>query len=318
VLLDAPQSDQLASDAAKGLTAGTRLAEVVVHQMDWDHLLRPLWGQVSRLEQQAYATLEAVEERVAKFDQAHTPNRLEQHLAAWERLNAQAEEKIARYDALYAIARQVDVQFALIDLESGDLRAPVAGAECLRNLGQQLQSWGGRIYKKLGGYLLHFADSLFAYQPMLAQALSPLVEQWGEAAIRALSQIWQIEADEKRHPLSLGERQAHQVRWVESLDAAVALLGPESLWEAWEALSQVLGRSWRGSMLAECVNSLLRPILDRRKHTDQGCLELRRFLHNVRPFRRGKRAGHSPAQLVGLNVPGDPLTLLGLAPKVSI
>ncbi len=71
-------------------------------------------------------------------------------------------------------------------------------------------------------------------------------------------------------------------------------------------------------MLAECVNSLLRPILNGRKHTDQGCLELFRFLHNMRPFRRGKRANHSPAQLVGLDVPDDPLILLGLAPKVSI
>lgn len=66
-------------------------------------------------------------------------------------------------------------------------------------------------------------------------------------------------------------------------------------------------------MLAECVNSLLRPILDGRKQTDQGCLELFRFLHNVRPFKRGKRAGKSPAQLANLDVPDDPLTLLGLA-----
>jgi hypothetical protein len=57
--------------------------------------------------------------------------------------------------------------------------------------------------------------------------------------------------------------------------------------------------------------------LDRRKHTDQGCLELFRFLNNVRPFERGKRAGHSPARLVGLHILDDPLTLLGLAPKVS-
>ena len=67
-------------------------------------------------------------------------------------------------------------------------------------------------------------------------------------------------------------------------------------------------------MLAEWVNSLLRPLLDRRKHTDQGCLELFRLFHNVRPFKRGKRAGHSPAQLVGLTAPDDPLILLGLAP----
>jgi len=59
-------------------------------------------------------------------------------------------------------------------------------------------------------------------------------------------------------------------------------------------------------------------VLDRRKQTDQGCLELFRLLHNVRPFKRGKRANCSPAQLVGLEVPDDPLLLLGLDPKVLI
>jgi hypothetical protein len=79
----------------------------------------------------------------------------------------------------------------------------------------------------------------------------------------------------------------------------------------------VLDRSWRGSMLVECVNGLLRPILRNRQHTDQGCLELFRFLHNVHIFERGKRANWSPAQLVGIDVPDDVLTLLGLDPKVE-
>jgi hypothetical protein len=277
--------------------------------------LRPLWGQATRLEKQAYAALEAVEQRVAKFDQAHTPKRLEQHLSVWERLNAEAEEKVARYDAFLQVAQRVDTQFAMIDLESEGLRDPVAGAECLRDLGRQLREWDGRIYEKLSSNLIDWAEGLFRYQTVLKQALSALVEQCGAPAIHASSRIWQIEADEKRRPLPLLEHQARQVLWEESLDEAAALLGQEHLWEAWDASSQVLGRSWRGSMLAECVDSLLRPVLDARKHTDQGCLDLFRFLHNVRPFRRGKRAHHSPAQLVGLDVPDDPLTLLGLRPK---
>ena len=71
-------------------------------------------------------------------------------------------------------------------------------------------------------------------------------------------------------------------------------------------------------MLAECVNSLLRPVLDKRKHSNQGFLDLFRLLHNVRPFTRGKRADHSPAKLAGLSLPDDPLILLGFDPKVSI
>ena len=318
VLLDTPDTPQFSSDGGTGLAVGAKAAEVEAHQLDWDHLLRPLWGQVTRLEKQAYAALEAVEERAAKFDQAHTPKRLEQHMKVWERLNAEAEEKVARYDAFLPIAQQVDAQFAMIDSESGELRDPEAGAQCLRDLGKRLQAWEGRIYKKLSSNLINWAEGLFCYRPVLKQALSPLVEQWGAPAIQALSRIWQIEADEKRRPLPLLEQQARQLLWRESLDEATAHLGPEQLWDAWDALTQVLGRSWRGSMLAECVNSLLRPVLGRRKHTDQGCLELFRFLHNVRPFKRGKRANHSPAQLVGLDVPDDPLTLLGLAPKVLI
>jgi hypothetical protein len=317
VLLEAPDCSQFASDGGKGLAAGVQLAGIERHQLDWDHLLRPVWGQVSRLEKRAYAALEAVEERAAKFEQAHTTKRLEQHLLAWERLSAEAEEKMTRHDAFLKLAQQVDTQFALIELESGQLRDPIRGAECLRQIGQQLQTWQGRIYQKLSRNLASFAEGLFAYQPILSQALAPLIEHWGAPAIQALSRIWRIEADEKRHPLPCVERQTRQTLWQASLDEAVSLLGEEQLWQAWHALRQVLGRSWRGSMLAECVNSLLRPILDGRKHTDQGCLDLFRFLHNVRPFERGKRAGHSPAQLVGLQMPDDTLTLLGLAPKVS-
>ena len=155
---------------------------------------------------------------------------------------------------------------------------------------------------------------MFSYQPLLAQGLTSLTQQWGTPAVQALSRLWQIEADEKRHPPTLLERQARQAVWEASLDQAASLLG-EQLWAAWLAVSNTLGRAWRGSSLAECVNGLLRPILDGRQHTDQGCLELFRFLHNSRPFARGKRAKHSPAELAGLETPDDPLILLGLAPK---
>jgi len=318
ILLDVSPQRQFASDGGRGLAAGAKAAEVQVHQLDWNHLLRPLWGQATRLEQQAYAALEAFEERAVKFDQAHRSKRLHQHLRTWERLSTAAEPPMARHAAFLHIAQQVDAQFALIDLESGALRDPVAGAACLRDLGRRLQAWEGRIYKKLSSSLIHWATGLFGYHTVLKQALLPLIEQWGAAAVQALSRIWQIEADEKRHPLPPLERQARQVVWEKSLGEAAALLGLQQLGPAWDAVRQVLGRSWRGSMLAECVNSLLRPVLDGRKHTDQGRLDLFRFLHNVRPFKLGKRAPHSLAHLVGLLVPNDPLTLLGLEPKVSI
>jgi hypothetical protein len=316
-LLEGPECPLFASDAGTGLAAGAKAAQIRGHQLDWDHLLRPLWGQVARLERQAYAALQAVEDRAALFVAATSPKRLQQHLTKWEQLSQIAAEKVAHYDAFAQIARQVDEWFALIDLSSGQLQAVTEGITQLQSLGQQLQGWSGRIYQKLATNLQNWAPGLFSYQPVLAEALRPLQVRYGLPAIAALARLWQLQATQKRRPLSHLEQARYQQLWQQGLDEAVAHLGETHLWPAWEQLHQLLSRCWRGSMLAECINSLLRPILAGRKHTDQGCLELFRFLHNVRPFARGKRADHSPAQLVGLDVPVDPLILLGLNPKVS-
>jgi hypothetical protein len=315
VLLDSPHPAQFASDGGLGLAAGAQAAGVTVHQLDWDHLLRPLWGQATRLERQAYAALETLEARAAQFHQARTAQRLAHHLAVWEHLHSEAEAKLAQSDQFSALARQVDEQFGLIDPQTGQLRNPVTGASVLRDVGKQLAQWTGRIYAKLSANLLSWADKLFAYQPILQQALAPLTEQWGTPTLHALARLWQLEADAKRHPIALLQRPPHQAAWNHCLDEAVGLIGTEQLLPAWQSLHEVLSRSWRGSMLCECVNSLLRPVLAGRKSSDQGCLDLFRFFHNVHRFPRGKRAGHSPAELAGISLPADPLSLLGFSPK---
>jgi len=317
VLLDIPENKLFSSDAGTGLAAGVKAAALSHHQLDWDHLLRPMWGQATRLEDQAYAALAEVEEREALFFKSQTDKRLEQHLAKWENLMVEADEKIERVDAFSRIAREVDNFFSLIELETGQLVNAEKGVVCLREMGKQMSALSGRIYQKLGTNLCNWADDLFTYQKLLSPELTILTEKYGSEAIAALCRIWQCEADEKRYRLSLPEKEKRHQIWQQSLDIAHLYLD-DRLGTAWEAVSKLLSHPWRGSMLAECINSLLRPILDRRKHTDQGCLELFRFLHNVRPFLRGKRAGYSPAQLAELSLPADPLSLLGLAPKVLI
>jgi hypothetical protein len=163
VLLEVGDSDLFASDGGTGLAAGVKAAELNVHQLDWDHLLRPLWGQVARLERQAYAALAEVEARAALFDQATTTKRLTHHLAHWEKLNQAAAAKIAHFDALNQVARQVDEWFALIDVATGQLLDVSRGQEQLRVLGQHLQNWSGRIYHKLSTQLQNWADKLFSY-----------------------------------------------------------------------------------------------------------------------------------------------------------
>jgi len=65
--------------------------------------------------------------------------------------------------------------------------------------------------------------------------------------------------------------------------------------------------------LAECVNSWLRPYADLMKGLGDRFLPLFVLYRNAHVFQRGKRAGHSPYQLAGIETPeGDWLDWLGL------
>ena len=310
VLLDTPATPQLARDGGTGLRAGAALAEKL-DQLDWWHTLRDLWRSDASRERQAYAALLAVAEREILFAQTHTEKRLAQHLAQWEKLNQQAEQALVAYDAFHPLARQVDEQFAMFDLPTGQVRTLSATAARLRTLGQQIHALGGRACLALGATLRGQAETLCAYLPRLAQALAPLQARWGAAAIAALGRIWQIEEWERRRQLGVVEQRTFRALWNASLDEAAALLGA-NLFAVWDELHAILSINWRSSSAAECVNSLLRPHFDAHRYTDQKMLELLRFLHNVHRFPRGNRAGFAPAELVGLELPTDPWTLLGL------
>jgi hypothetical protein len=312
VLWDTPDTDQFARDGGTGLAAGAKMAEKP-DQMDWWHVLRDLWRIDSSLERRAYSALNELVDREVKFDRAHTTKRLEQHLAKWEKLDQKAEQAMDAYDTFHALTRQVDDLFAMIEWRTGQLRDPQEIAKRLRALGKQIHALGGRARKALGTTLSNQADTLCAYLPRLAQALAPLQALCGVEAIAASCRIWQVEQDLRRKRLGLREKRALNGIWNDSLDMATSLLGDE-FFAAWDALEAILGKNWRGSNAAECVNSLLRPHMNARKYTDQNALDLLRFLHNVHIFQRGKRAASSPAQLVGIELPEDPFTLLGLPP----
>jgi hypothetical protein len=312
VLLDTPATPHFARDGGTGLHAGAALAEKP-EQLDWWHTLRDLWGIDASRERQAYAALTALVEREVLFAQAHTEKRLAQHLARWEKLQQQAAQAMEAYDTFHPLARQVDEQFAMFDVQSGQLRTLPETAARLRTLGHQIHALGGRACTTLGATLRGQAEALCAYLPRLAQALVPLQTRWGKAAIAALGRIWQVEEWERRRPQGLAEQQTLQALWNASLDEAAALLG-DDLFAAWDELVAILSINWRSSSAAECVNSLLRPHFDAHRYTDQKMLDLLRFLHNVHRFPRGKRAGRAPAELVGLELPADPWILLGLPP----
>ena len=89
--------------------------------------------------------------------------------------------------------------------------------------------------------------------------------------------------------------------------AAVQIEYCRKLEENWEAsyrkISAVFRQTVRASSAVECMNSVLRTHQGRHRTVTQPMLDLKRLYWNCRPFRNGKRKGHSPYELLGLSLP---------------
>ena len=129
VLLDSPNTAQFASDGGLGLAAGG---------------CRRDWGASIGLGPPAASTVGSGHPPgtagVCRFGsrraargpvlQARTTKRLEWHLKTWEGLVQEAHTRLTQCDQFFALAQQVDAQFAMIDLSTGQLRIRSAAPRC--------------------------------------------------------------------------------------------------------------------------------------------------------------------------------------------
>jgi hypothetical protein len=78
----------------------------------------------------------------------------------------------------------------------------------------------------------------------------------------------------------------------------------EPRWHTWyRQIAGVLHTAVRASSVVESVNSVLRMHQSRHRTLNQGLLDLKRLYWNTRRFRRGRRRGQCPYQLLGLQLP---------------
>lgn len=79
---------------------------------------------------------------------------------------------------------------------------------------------------------------------------------------------------------------------------------------ALEALFAAFDRVHRSSSAVECVNGRLRLFQRTRHHLGKDFFFLLALYHNITPFRGGKRAGQSPADILGVRLPTTDLASL--------
>lgn len=94
-------------------------------------------------------------------------------------------------------------------------------------------------------------------------------------------------------------------RWRASLDLSLEEAFPSHLQATVRAFWEALSLFHRASSLAESLHSWVRPYLQIHRGMPQWLAPLLQLFWNHHRFQRGKRAGHSPLELAGVDDPAS-------------
>ena len=294
------------SDQAQGIAVGVHaaLGEEMTHQLDLGHL----FGEVARvdaeLERTAYKTIRQEAERWRVLDLAQSERVIVSRIEAWEQAHRRMEEAIARSEDFPYLAGELSGLFTPVSPEGAPRSLPAVQGdlEALLSLleeipGDKVQQVRKHLAKQQKGLLVFWED----WERRLAELREALPQ---EEILQAL--LLEYFLSRRKKPSRATQKALEKTKvFVEThLGEQVALLRAQ--------VASSLDGLVRSSALVENANSWLRPYLNARKGVLQPFLDLVRLYHHARPYRRGKRKGHSPYELLGLSLPEDWLSLVGL------
>ncbi|MFC1806183.1 hypothetical protein ACFL09_04295 [Planctomycetota bacterium] len=294
------------ADGGRALGKAAADADVPLHA-DMVHLLRPARAALARLER----TYGPKRDAVAKAAQAVETARFRGGKDAgrgpgqrYRRAREAAERVVEEYCRLGDLLERVAQAFAWTT-SGGTVRtaqeARAAVAEALREMkrtpeGRRLATDVARVER---------CEAAFTHLEALASGLSTLhLEQVGP-----------------EREATLGKLVAETVAWRRVDKESVAVLeqaSDGSVADAVEiAVVKVVDRAIRSSSYVECVNARIRLVQVARKRLSEDFLCLLAVYHDLKPLGRGSvRAGKSPAQLAGIELPTwDWIELLDLTSK---
>lgn len=302
------QLARVASDGGAALAAAIAKLAKVDHNLDPWHAMRHVGRALGALERAAYAAIGRAEGLAKKAKKVSDPKHLmgQEVWRAYRDAQAEVVCKIDRYEALRVVARWVKEALDPVEPGTGRLRGY---QECLADLEAAtalLRELGAEATKKLASYLDKAGPGLLAYVRKLEPLVDGLVAELGEEGVGYLSREWQLEQK------GANWHEEGQKEYLRAHLLSLLYWGPRYS-EARGKVVGVLESQIRASSLAECVNSWLRPFAELHRGLGEKFLPLFQLFRNSRVFRRGKRAGSSPYQLVGIQTPqGDFFDLLGL------
>jgi len=290
-------------------------------QEDIFHTQRDLKVLARKLENKAYRAFAKEEQELEKWQKEETPEKK----TALEQAKLNSRCLAENYDNFVEYSRWVCDAFEGVDLSSGEIREYATNEWLLETAVEAMLESQEAAVVKMGRRLHQHTSKLLTYLKGLDTKLPPVREQLHaylddpaleKVVLRASARHWRLQHEvhsnqQRRFRPALERADQEMLLWI---------AGDPFLVEWAKQLQTLLDNVQRTSSAAENINSILKPLLARKKHfataeTAHNFIALFVLWHNMRPFKEGKRKGKCPYQILGIDL-GDTdwRTLLGYPP----
>jgi hypothetical protein len=290
-------------------------------QEDIFHTKRDLRALARKLENKAYRAFAKEEEELEKWQKEATPEKK----TAMEQAKLNSLSLAENYDNFVEYSRWAGDAFELVDLSSGEIREHAINEWLLETTVEAMLESKEADVVKMGRRLHKHKSKLLTYLKGLDTNLPPVREELHaylddpaleKVVLRSVARHWRLqhEVQSNQHRSfrpALERAEQEMLLWIEG----------DPFLEQWaEQLHTLLDSVQRTSSAAENINSILKPLLTRKKHfataeTAHNFIALFVLWHNMRVFKEGKRAGKSPYEILGIDLgETDWRTLLGYPP----
>jgi hypothetical protein len=288
---------------------------------DHFHTLRDGQKLSRKLENSAYRAFKA-EYKAAAEDKKKSTAKTHQKL-----VNAQAESlRLAEaYDAFAEYADWLSDALQIVDLTSGEIRDRQTNSwlldEAIAAMAQVKHQEVVKMSQRLENHkspLLAYLNDLDQELPQLQADLQSYLQEpdLAQVVLRAVARHWRLQ-----HEVKSNQRPNFRAA-MESAQQDVELwIAGDPFLEKWaQQLHSLLDGVLRTSSAVENINSIFKPLVQRKKHfasadNAHNFVALFVLWHNMRVFKEGLRRGKSPFQILGIDLgQKDWRTLLGYPP----
>jgi hypothetical protein len=296
-LNDMPRLERATSDRGKAILAAISKRRDLIHQSDIFHPKRLLCAELTQMERRCYKLLSHEYKAERALLKVKAQGRDSRGASLRYRLaRRKAQQAI---DLLDEIEQAVKVAFEAFRFTTSDGRLnSVAKARDALELArfwiqEHLPNGWGKPKRALQDdalltFLKEFETSLEAIE-----VHSPSPED-RDATLAALTRLWEDQAHARQR--------GRPIRIPHAVEEELAMRC-SNLPHVKEQLFRTLDHLHRASSAVECINSRVGFYRYSKRRFSTDYANFIAVCHNLSPFEHGKRKGHSPAELLGVNLP---------------